>query len=33
MLDLVERLIVTDEGRIVLDGPKEEVLKALKGNG
>lgn len=33
MLDLVERLIVTDEGRVVLDGPKEEVLKALKGNG
>ena len=31
MLDLVERLIVTDEGRIVMDGPKDEVLKALKG--
>ena len=32
MLDLVERLIVVDEGRIVLDGPKQEVLEALKGN-
>ncbi len=32
MLDLVERLIVVDEGRIVLDGTKQEVLEALKGN-
>ena len=32
MLDLVERLIVVDEGRIVLDGPKQEVVEALKGN-
>jgi ATP-binding cassette subfamily C protein LapB len=32
MLDLVERLIVVDEGRIVLDGPKQEVLEALKGS-
>jgi len=31
MLDLVERLIVMDEGRIVMDGPKDEVLNALKG--
>ena len=31
MLDLVERLIVMDEGKIVMDGPKDEVLKALKG--
>jgi ATP-binding cassette subfamily C protein LapB len=31
MLDLVERMIVMDEGRIVMDGPKEEVLNALKG--
>jgi ATP-binding cassette subfamily C protein LapB len=31
MLDLVERLIVMDEGRIVMDGPKDEVLTALKG--
>jgi ATP-binding cassette subfamily C protein LapB len=31
MLDLVERLIVMDEGKVVMDGPKEEVLNALKG--
>jgi len=30
MLALVERLIVMDEGRIVMDGPKEDVLKALQ---
>jgi len=30
MLDLVERLVVMDEGRIVMDGPKEKVLKALQ---
>jgi ATP-binding cassette subfamily C protein LapB len=31
MLDLVERLIVMDQGRIVMDGPRDEVLKSLKG--
>lgn len=31
MLDLVERLVVVDEGRIIMDGPKEKVLQALKG--
>jgi len=31
MLELVERLVVVDEGRIVMDGPKEQVLKALQG--
>jgi ATP-binding cassette subfamily C protein LapB len=31
MLDLVERIIVVDDGRIVMDGPKDEVLNALKG--
>ena len=31
MLDLVERLLVVDQGRIVMDGPKNEVLGALKG--
>ena len=30
MLELVERLIVVDEGRIVMDGPKEKVLQALQ---
>ena len=31
MLQLVERLLVVDEGRIVMDGPKQDVLAALKG--
>jgi len=31
MLDLVERIIVVDDGRIVMDGSKAEVLNALKG--
>ncbi|MBT8440581.1 MAG: ATP-binding cassette domain-containing protein, partial [Gammaproteobacteria bacterium] len=31
MLDLVERLIVVDDGRIVMDGPKEKVLNTLRG--
>ncbi len=31
MLDLVERLVVIDEGRILMDGPKDDVLNALKG--
>ena len=31
MLKLVERLIVIDEGRIVIDGPRDDVLKSLKG--
>jgi len=31
LLQLVERLIVIDEGRIVMDGPRDEVLKSLKG--
>lgn len=30
MLDLVDRLIVVDSGRIVADGPKEQVHAALK---
>lgn len=33
LLDLVDRLIVMDAGKIVADGPKQEVLQALqKGN-
>lgn len=32
LLQLVERLAVIDEGRIVMDGPRDEVLKSLKGN-
>lgn len=31
MLDLVDRVIVMDNGRIVADGPKESVLTALRG--
>jgi ATP-binding cassette subfamily C protein LapB len=31
MLKLVERLIVIDEGRIVIDGPRDDVLNSLKG--
>jgi ATP-binding cassette subfamily C protein LapB len=31
LLDLVERLVVIDEGRIVMDGPKDKVLKNLQG--
>ncbi len=32
MLDLVERLIVVDDGRIVMDGPKQQILNSLKGD-
>lgn len=31
MLDLVDRLIVMDEGRVVIDGPKAKVLETLRG--
>jgi len=31
MLSLVNRLIVVDGGRIIADGPKEQVLEALSG--
>ena len=30
MMDLVERLIVIDDGRILIDGPKQQVVDALK---
>ncbi|MBK5074721.1 ATP-binding cassette domain-containing protein [Budviciaceae bacterium CWB-B4] len=33
LLELVDRLIVLDEGKVVADGPKEEVIAALKANG
>ncbi len=32
MLDLVERLIVVDDGRILMDGPKQQILDSLKGD-
>ena len=31
MLELVDRIIILDSGRVVADGPKESVLKALQG--
>lgn len=31
MLELVDRLIVLDEGKVIMDGQKENVLKALQG--
>lgn len=33
MLKLVDRLIVMEDGHIILDGPKEEVLQELKTRG
>lgn len=30
MLELVDRILVMDRGRLVADGPKEEVIKALR---
>jgi ATP-binding cassette subfamily C protein LapB len=31
LLDMVSRVIVMDEGRIVADGPKDRVIEALRG--
>lgn len=33
LLQLVDRLIVLDGGRIIADGPKQDILKALKKGG
>ncbi|MCB1830227.1 MAG: hypothetical protein KDI35_08945, partial [Gammaproteobacteria bacterium] len=30
LLDLVDRLIVLESGRVVADGPKQQVLEALR---
>jgi ABC-type protease/lipase transport system fused ATPase/permease subunit len=30
MLELVDRLVVIEEGRVSMDGPKSEILKALQ---
>ena len=30
MLSLVDRLVVVDQGRIILDGPRDEVLRRLQ---
>ncbi len=32
MLELVDRLLVVDDGRIVLDGPKDQVIQKLREN-
>lgn len=32
LLDIIDRLIVLDGGRIVADGPKDKVIEALKNN-
>lgn len=32
LLELVNRIIVIDDGQVVLDGPKDDVLKRLKAN-
>lgn len=32
MMALVDRLIIIDDGKVVMDGPKEKVLAALKGD-
>jgi len=31
VLELVSRIIVVDNGRLVLDGPRDQVLAALSG--
>ena len=31
MLPLVDRLIVVEQGRVVLDGPRNDVLRTLQG--
>lgn len=31
VLDLIERVVALDQGRIVLDAPKEQALRALRG--
>ena len=33
MLELVDKIIVVDQGRVVAQGPKQDVLKMLSGNG
>ena len=31
MLELIDRLIVVNEGQIVADGPKDQIIKMLAG--
>jgi ATP-binding cassette subfamily C protein LapB len=30
MMDLIDRMIVIEDGRILIDGPKQQVIEALK---
>ena len=30
MLELIDRLIVIDQGRVIADGPKQKVIEALQ---
>ena len=32
MLELVDRLIVMDQGKVIADGPKKDVIEALQRN-
>jgi ATP-binding cassette, subfamily C, bacterial LapB len=32
MLELIDRLIVIDQGRVIADGPKKQVIEALQKN-
>ncbi len=33
MLEMVDRLILLDQGKVVMDGPRDQVIKALQGDG
>jgi ATP-binding cassette, subfamily C, bacterial LapB len=33
ILDMVNRIILVDSGRIAADGPKEEIIARLRSNG
>lgn len=32
MLNIVDRIIVMNEGRVMMDGPRDEILKNCQGN-
>jgi ATP-binding cassette subfamily C protein LapB len=33
LVDLVERVVVMDSGKIIADGPREEIKQKLRGGG
>jgi ATP-binding cassette subfamily C protein LapB len=33
LLALVDRLILVDQGKVIADGPRDQVLRALSGGG